>query len=575
MRIGIGVSTGTQVVCAALVVEEDDGSRSVEYRTISTDSEVNTDTGDLVSSAIELMASLAPAPPGVGAHGSERRVPDVVAVTHRTQEQATSVRSALARTRWTAVLVPEAAAAHAFLDDAGLIARYGAVVIVDVGATGTTASVVDTGSGVLLAADRTEHFSGDVVDRLVKDLAQGSPTAARAVRDDIRDDRGVGSARYRAVKEHLSAHDSAEVRGPMGSSSIDRAEFDHAVRPYATNTALFTERTAAQAVSTPEAVILIGGGAKVPVVRAEFDTLLSMAVLAPADPDTILATGAAHLALNGHTGGFPMAGPGAGSSARSIGRFSGALVGALLVGGIVVAYGVQTLAPNDRSSVSPAGSAATSAASENDLPIADGDGSLVDAGTRTSARPAPATGSPAGPSPSDSAGSQPAVTTRPSVTPSLHPAPDLPLIPWPASPRTSPEISATSPSTPRPIAPGPTSPDPTGPVTTGPDPTSPVTTSPVTTTPANPSPGGSTDLPPTEGPGESTTPRPATGGSTELSPPPVPAITVPTTDVNDTPSPGLSPPTSVWAPPPTVQEQAEPTPRSEARTTAAPPPPQS
>ncbi|MGB6072917.1 MAG: hypothetical protein WBG53_20475, partial [Rhodococcus sp. (in: high G+C Gram-positive bacteria)] len=60
MRVGVGISTGSEVVCAALVTVDIDGSRTVEYRTVSTDRQANTDIGDLVTSAIELMASLIP-----------------------------------------------------------------------------------------------------------------------------------------------------------------------------------------------------------------------------------------------------------------------------------------------------------------------------------------------------------------------------------------------------------------------------------------------------------------------------------------------------------------------------------
>lgn len=522
MRIGIGVSTGTEVVCAALVVIDDDGSHTVEYRTVSSDSEVNTDIGDLVVSAIELMASLAPSPAGQGAHANERREPDAIAVAHRTPGQATSVRSASSHSSRSIMLVPESDAAFAYLDDSGAIARYSAATIVDIGATGTTASIVHTGTGEVGAGDRTEHFSGDVINRLVKDIVHGSPDAEQAVRDDLRDDRGIGSARYRSVKEHLSTHDAAEVGHAHGTSTVDRATFDDAVRPYVVSAAQFVARTATDGNLTPEAVVLIGGGAHIPLVRAEFEAVLDLPVLAPGEPDTVLAKGAALLALSAASGRYPAVGVGA-PAGRSIGRFSGAIAGALLAGGIVLAYGIQNLTPSDGSTVSPAGSAVSST---DDAAIAEQP--IVNTGaasaTATSAGRVPATseGYSNEYERTRSSSPAPALTQLPSTTPSLHPAPDLPVIPWPA----------------RPTTPAPTQPE--------------------TTTPVTPSPDSTTVPPPTESPGESSstpapTPEPPSEvpeGSTELEPP-TPSAAVPTTEVNGTPhSPDLSPPATVWTPPP-------------------------
>lgn len=548
MRIAIGVSTGTEVVCAALVVEEADGSRTVEYRTVSADCEVNTDLGDLVASAIELMASLAPTPAGVGAHADERLVPDVIAVSYRTQEQASSIRSALSHTRWAALLVPESAAAYAFLDDSGLIARYRTVTIIDVGATGTTASVVDAQSGELLAEDRTKHFSGDVVNRLVKDLVHGSAAVDTPVRDDLRDDRGIGSARYRAVKEHLSTHDAAHVGDAVDGSTLDRAAFDLAVRPYVMNTVHFTERSAGLSTSTPEAVVLIGGGANIPIVGTAFGSALALPVVIPTEPDTVLAKGSALLALNSSPGRYPTVGHGAGSNARSIGRFTGAFVGALVVGGIVVAYVVQTLVPSDGPSVSPAGSAAPTAEQVLDRPAADGTALDPDitAGTSTTS----------GQTASSTRSTEPAsATERPSATPSLHPAPDLPVIPWPAQPRgTTPAADTTTPI--------------------------PMTTLPTTTDPISTPPDGSTELSPTGSPGESTTspePTPDTPSttpeeSTETSAQPTSSGGVRTTQVGATPSsPPLSPPATVWTPPPTGTGELEEAQRTESTDITAPP----
>lgn len=531
MRIGIGVSAGTEVVCAALVVDEDDGTRSVEYRTVSADSGVNSDVGDLVSSAIDLMRSLTPAPDGTGAHSHERRSPDAIAVAYRTAEHAASIKSACRNSGHRVLLVPEPAAAHTYLDDSGLIGRYRTVTVVDIGATGTTASILDSATGVVRAQERTDRFGGDVVDDVVKGLVHGgvhSSGGNSRVRDDLRDDRGVGSARYRAVKEHLTTHDSAQVGGSDPSIVVDRADFDAAIRPLVVQAAEFAARTAASAGATSEALVLIGGGATVPLARSAFGLVCGVPVLTPSEPDTVLAQGAALLALTAPTGRYPTVGAGVDTNSRRLGRFGGAVVGALLVGGIVVAYGVQTLTPTDDASYSPAGSASPSADESPGLDVP-----VVDVSSSTEAVP-PTAAQPGTPpyrqnsSGSGSPGTGISSTRIPSATPSLHPAPDLPVIPWPAAPSDVPD-SADSP-TPRP-------------------------TTPVTTTPA---PGGGVDVSPTDEPGTTppvTTPETPVetpgNGSTEIVPPPEPSAGIPTTDVNAPPrSPDLTPPPTVWTAPP-------------------------
>ncbi|WP_165839630.1 Hsp70 family protein [Rhodococcus sp. Eu-32] len=535
MRVGLGVSTGTEVVCAALVVAEDDGSTTVEYRTVSADSQANTDIGELVASAVELMTSLAPVSAGHGTHSTERHQPDAISVSYRTPEQAASIRSALAHSRRAVALIPETTAAHAFLAESGLIARYGNVAIVDVGASGTTVSIVDSSSGVVHASERTDTFGGEVVDTLVRDLVHGHPTRRRDVRDDLRDERGVGSARYRSTKEHLSTHDSVD----LGTSTVRRADLDAAMRPLVTTVAQTAARLATDHDVDAEAVVLVGGGANTPSIRTVFEAVLGVPVLVVSEPDTVLAQGAAQVSLTGTGHLYPTIGARGDGQTKSVGRFSGALVGALVVGGIVLAYGVQMLVPSDDAGYSPAGSASPSQPQTSQVGQ-----EVPNTTTGTSSAATSRESAPALPTDSDASYSQrptsPAADAVPATpapsstrTPTLHPAPDLPLIPYPAQP--------TEPSPP--------------PVTRTPEPSTPPppqsTTEPVSPTP---SPGGPTESPsdtPSNSPSEPTEPTAI-----------VTVPSIPTTVVDNSPtSPELAPPPTVWSPPaPTPSASAQPAP---------------
>lgn len=574
MRVGIGISAGSEVVCATLVVVEDDGSRTVEYRTVSADAEANTDIGDLVTSAIDLMVSLSPSP----------RDARPITVAYRTAHQASSIRSACARAKRHVTLVPESEAAYAFLDDSGLIARYRSVAVVDIGARGTTTSIIDVESGVLQTDHRTELFGGDVMNNLVKDLIVASSTRGKAAGEDSLGDRGFATARHRAMKEHLSTHDTAAVSGANQPTTIDRVAFEELARPYASSAAQSARRTAASAPMAPEAVVLIGGGANVPLARIEFGTALAVPVIDVTEPDTVLAKGAAHLASNATTDGYSAIGSDSETHGRSMGRFSGALVGAFIVGGMVLAYGIQTLSPTADPNVSPAGSNAPSDVDNDQVETVGG--LPVDVATKT-AQP--------GFQPSTAATELPTNSTS-QPQPSLHPAPDLSVVPWPAEPL---DLGGPDPATARADGSPTTLPPATIPPATLPPDTLPLITLPppilLTTLPPAPMtgwtvpplptppwttpPDGAAAAPPTDTPDQlSSEPPPATGEPAGV--PKDPTVTVPEPTPSappedvETPSPALTPPATVWSPPqdPTADAAAAEVPRPSSTSPSSAPP---
>lgn len=536
MKVGIGVSTGTEVVCAALVVVDEDGSHTVEYRTVSADSEANTDIGQLVTSAIELMTTLAPAPAGQGSHSTGRREPDAIAVSYRTPEQASSIRSASSNSHRVLSLIPESAASHAFLAESGLIARYGTVSVVDLGASGSTVTIIDAQSGVVHAYERSADFGGDAVNRLVKDLVRGTSERESRAREDA---RGNDSARYRTLKEHLSTYDSASISHDGVTTTVARTEFDALIRPPMAKVVHRLTQAADRTGRAPEAVVLIGGGAHIPLVRTVFESELGLPVLTVDEPDAALATGAAHVALTAAQGLYPTVGATAGSPARSVGRFSGALVGALLVAGIVLVYGVQALAPSDDTGYSPVGTEVPSEQQSGQIntSIADITTNAADPQATTTSSEV-STGNPTSAPTSASTTSErdnvtdvaPTPTSWPAEstpTPTLHPAPDLPLIPFPGLPNWDdiaplPGHTTTVPPSSTPSIPESTLPESTPPQTTPPEAT------------------------PTERP--SVTPT----ESVAVLPPDTPDGSVDTGPAGSpTPptSPELAPPPTVWSPP--------------------------
>lgn len=516
MRVGVGISTGSEVVCAALVTVDTDGSRTVEYRTVSTDRQANTDIGDLVTSAIELMASLIPG----------HRSPDAIAVTYRTEEHAAGIRAALAHTTRDVRLVPESAAASAYLAPTGLIDRYDTIALVDLGASGMSVTVTDRTAETVLAHGRSDAVGGDVLDVLVKNLVQDM--TRDNLRDDIRDDRGIGSARYRSIKEQLSHEDEVRIERYSGIPlTVTRDAFDTAVTPLFYTAAQFVRGVFAESTHEPEAIVLIGGGAHIPRFAATLTDQFHAPVVRLPEPDAVLAVGAAAVAASTVGGGYQLVSATRNSAGR-MSRYSGAIAAAVVAGGLVLAYGVQTMTPADDPNVSPAGSAARSATESNDAGTPVTEGWSPDENPPTTGRTPGDRSDPTATSVDATGSSSRSTTTAPPTsTPTLRPAPDLPPIEWPIDPTSNPA-----------------SPDVTTAIPIEP-PTS-VTTIPVRPSePIEPSdPSDTTEIVP------SPTPEPTAEVTPEFTPVPTESISVPTTDVSGSePTPELTAPPTVWSPP--------------------------
>lgn len=535
MRVGVGVSTGSEGVCAALVTVESDGSHAVEYRTVSADRQAKIDVGDLVTSAVELMASLVPGD----------RQPDSIAVTFRTEEHAARIRAALAHTTRDVRLVPEAAAASAHLATTGLVDGYDTIALVDLGASGLSVTVARRTDGVVLSYGRSEAIGGVVLDALVKDLVQNM--TLDNLRDDIRDDRGIGSARYRAIKELLSHENEARIERYSGVPlTVSRAAFETAASPLFDEAAQFVRSVFDESTHEPEAIVLIGGGAHIPLLATSLTDTFHARIVRLPEPDAVLAVGAAVVAASVTDNDYPLVSA-ARRTAGRMGRYSGAIAAAVVAGGLVLAYGLQTMAPADDPSVSPAGSATEPvAAGDAGRPAAEG---YSPSDTPTSTRDS---ADPIGPAATTADSSRPTsrlpASSAPTTTPTLRPAPDLPRIDWPMDP--APESSSPDAGTSVTVEPStPVSPEPT----TTPAPT---TSSPVEPTPA---PGETSEPTTPSGPIELSpgpTPRPSAGSVPESSEVPTGSITVPTTVVRGSdPTPELTAPPTVWSPPPAASGQ--------------------
>ncbi|MCD2189431.1 type VII secretion-associated protein [Actinomycetospora soli] len=235
--------------------------------------------------------------------------PDVLVLTHppgwggRRREVLRRAGTGLAA---ELVLVPEpvAAAAHArWMRPAG---RGGPTAVLDVGARGASAAVVD-GDGTVLAHRASGDFGGDDADELVlAHLVAGLPDdgpgtdRVRAVVAGVdlpeRRHRQVLVEDVRDARERLSESEQAEIPlpGAAGSAWCSRGELEDLLRDSCGDLVALLSGVVAEAgvAASRLDVRLVGGLARTPLLATLVHRALGVPPVVPADPRTVVARGA-------------------------------------------------------------------------------------------------------------------------------------------------------------------------------------------------------------------------------------------------------------------------------------------
>lgn len=470
-RSALGISTGTEVVCSALVTTSQNGIQNFDYRVVA--AEPTSHLGDLVASSISLMGSRLT---------RENEPPTSVAVAYRDPAQAQLVRSATAR-KHNPHLVPESTAALTYLRHTGLLAQYDTVLLVDLGATGTTVTRAELADATVSATARTLEVSGRGIDRVLYRVLLGHHQNQRGPRPK----RATLLHRARTAKEHLS-HASAVTMDHVAGRPLEltRGEFEELLEPTLAELVRFVGEIYANAEHPPGAIALIGGGAHIPAVRARLDREFAVPVVTVSDPDAVIAKGAALIADAIRPAAGRAAAPAEGST-RTVTKMVGILTGAVVAVGLVLGYGFNTLIPGPENNVSPVGSTdgasvtpRVSAHSPSPTPEQTPSPALPPetttpsySGTTNGQQPTTA-GRPwhrpySTTTPTTSSSTTTPTTTTPTPTssdprPTLRPDPNLPRIPFPELPPELQSLLPPPPPAPTPTptpSPGPNSPAPT------------------------------------------------------------------------------------------------------------------
>ena len=518
MPTSLGISVGASGVGSALRVDAATAP-TPEFRRLAAESQPGRDLGDLVFDAVSLTST------------HESGTPDVITVAYRTEEQATEIRVAAERAGRMVRLVPESTAALAYLHTVGVRREPGAIALVDIGATGTTVSILDRETGTLLRSARTETVSGTALTARVLGHVRHATEGMRTRRQI---DPDLLAARCQGAQEALTTGSSTRIdiaeAGPDARVTLTRAELDELTADLAAEAAAFTRRICTSADPVPDTMALVGGAAASPALTAAISADFHGEIVTLPEPGAAAAIGAALSGNSAASTGYIVVGSSPRAGNRSSGRVSGAVAGILVLSAITAGYATQHFTERDNSDtrVSPRFTSETVPTQEIEPGETDAlshDPTPEPASSRTAENELPApttvpwplpTVEHTGPTaregwPTVPESSTTTVTPTPIdqvPTPGLR-AEEVPETTWPSRPTTPPESEATpgpettepdvtEPSTSPPVTPSPE------PVTPSPEPSEPETTTPDPgTTPATPS---STTAPAAESPSVSPTP---------------------------------------------------------------------
>lgn len=180
------------------------------------------------------------------------------------------------------------------------------------------ASGAETSFFQVLSTAGDTHLGGDDVDRLLVDLVLGTQVLGDRAGGVTPADLGRLTAAAEACKRVLSENDTATIDvlfddGSRVRSTISRQQFEALIGPWVERTIACCARAMVDArtrlnldgVLSVDAVVLVGGSSRIPLVRRRVEEHFGVQPYTALDPDRVVALGAAVQAsiLSGTTKG--------------------------------------------------------------------------------------------------------------------------------------------------------------------------------------------------------------------------------------------------------------------------------
>ncbi|WP_228815185.1 Hsp70 family protein [Nocardia cyriacigeorgica] len=216
------------------------------------------------------------------------------AIAYRTDQQARALRAAMAKQQVTNYeLVPELNAIVEFAERSGDIRGASMLVVYDLGSSGLSVSIVDVETRQVRHTERTSDISGDYIDSLIREQQIASGRIAHP-----HDPSGLAQldALCRQAKEQLSSNTAVALPSEQGLVLLAQENFEALITLAVESSARMAREVVMRSGMPVNGVLVVGGGARIPLVARVLEHSLGLPVVVPEDPETVAARGAALLA---------------------------------------------------------------------------------------------------------------------------------------------------------------------------------------------------------------------------------------------------------------------------------------
>ncbi|MDV6260133.1 Hsp70 family protein [Rhodococcoides yunnanense] len=282
MRTVLGVSVGSATARGVAVDAIDESVRSAHI--------VHSfDPGDHLQVALDLLDSMS-RDQMVERADIVLAVPDDPGARGRTSAYSTYEADRL-------LVASELGAQLRYLRGSGQLEGARTVAICDIGASGTTMSIADPATGRVFSSVRTTLFGGIGCDEQISRYLLSTFGADELASDHARADLMVA---IRTAREQLSRLRVAEVAGPFvgGPVRLWRNTFDDVLERSIGSLEDWVASVIVDAPCAVNALVMVGGCANLPSLRRLFRRDLMLPVIAPANPESLTAHGAALMAVD-------------------------------------------------------------------------------------------------------------------------------------------------------------------------------------------------------------------------------------------------------------------------------------
>ncbi|RMB77243.1 hypothetical protein AYK61_12845 [Rhodococcus sp. SBT000017] len=287
MTVLLGVSMGTRAVRTAQPRAEQFGAPASDPSGLVTDIDrplffrnelIDSVGGDLPHLAAESIGAAAETEPELA-----------TGVAYRDPRQADALHAALTGAHLHNYhLVHEVEAVVEYLAATGEARNCSSVALFDLGSSGLTVSVVDLVQRTVIASQRSGEYSGDLLDAYVR-----NNQLQRLGKNPTEPDMPLFEKRCRIAKERLSTQDAVCLPDASGMILLSRENFELLITDLLDEAIEFAREVMIGANVPIDAVVLIGGGARMPIVQKRVGPLLELPSIVPTEPETVAARGAA------------------------------------------------------------------------------------------------------------------------------------------------------------------------------------------------------------------------------------------------------------------------------------------